>query len=227
MRNANLTRHAEVRLGERCKLSPEKLKNLLDHGVTIPVALQKGGRHAKRLLYSSPDQEWFIIVQDADDGGILTVMPLDYLKHRIAVTAAQRRSARSRVHAFENPRVTRTNCSPAASPAPKSSVDTVVALPPMPEKTSAANGWRVRVCYTTRGATFYKTLPRTHPEHGDPTDWTTPGLVHSWLRDCLIEAGIPFRSVEHLTAEHKGLSESADCLLEHLPMTHEEIEACR
>jgi hypothetical protein len=227
MRNANLTRHAELRLGERCKLSPEKLKHLVDHGVTIPVALQKGGRHAKRLLYSSPDQAWFIIVQDADDGGILTVMPLDYLKHRIAVTAAQRRSARSRVHAFENPRVTRTTCSPVASPTPENSVDNAVAPPPMSKPASAANGWKVRVCYTVHGATRYKNLPRTHPEHGDPADWTAPGLVHTWLRECLIEAGITFRSVEHVTAERKGLSTSADCLLEHLPLTHEEIEACR
>jgi hypothetical protein len=73
MRNSNLTRHAEKRLGERCKLSPEKLKRLLDNGVAIPVALQKGGRHAKHLLYSCPDQDWFIVIQDANDGGVLTV----------------------------------------------------------------------------------------------------------------------------------------------------------
>ena len=227
MRNANLTRHAEVRLGERCKLSPEKLKHLLDNGVTIPVALQKGGRHAKRLLYSSPDQTWFIVVQDAADGGILTVMPLDYLKHRIAVTAAQRRSARSRVQAFENTRVTRTSCSESSYPACVISGENAVNPPPPPNQTSATNGWKVRVCYTIRGATFYKNLSKTHPEHGDPADWTTPGPVHSWLRECLVEAGIPFRSVEHVTADRKGLSELADCLLEHLPMTPEEIESCR
>jgi len=46
MRNANLIRHAGERLVERCKLSPDKLKHLLDNGVAIPVALQKGRRHA-------------------------------------------------------------------------------------------------------------------------------------------------------------------------------------
>src|SRR2546421_358030 len=98
MRNSNLTRHAEARLSERCKLSPQKLKRLLDNGVAVPVATQKGGRHATRLVYSSPDQAWFIVVQDADDGGVLTVIPLEYVKDRIPVSAAQRRSARSRVH---------------------------------------------------------------------------------------------------------------------------------
>ncbi|MEI6195194.1 MAG: hypothetical protein WCS42_12775 [Verrucomicrobiota bacterium] len=88
MRNANLTQHAAIRLSERSKLSPESLTRLLDNGVTIPVALQNGGRHAKRLLYSSPDHAWLIVVQDADDGGILTVMPLDYVKHYLGVTAS-------------------------------------------------------------------------------------------------------------------------------------------
>ena len=226
MQNANLTRHAEARLGERCKLSPDKLKHLLDNDVAIPVALQKGGRHAKRLLYSSPDQSWFIVVQDATDGGILTVMPLDFLKHRIPVTAAQRRSARSRVQAFENTRLTRMCGSESSSPTSVISGENTVNLPP-PNQTAATDGWKIRVCYAIRGAAFYKNLSKTRPEHGDPTDWIIPGPVHSWLRERLVEAGIPFRSVEHITAERRGLSESADCLLEHLPMTPEEIESCR
>ena len=53
MRKANLTQHAAARLGERSKLSPENLKRLLDNGVTVPVALQKRGRHAKRRLASA------------------------------------------------------------------------------------------------------------------------------------------------------------------------------
>ena len=223
MRNANLTRHAEVRLSERCQLSPEKLKHLLNNDVAIPVALQKGGRHAKRLLYSSSDQAWFIIVQDADDGGVLTVMPLDYLKHRIAVTAAQRRSARSRVRALENPRVARTNCQANGSPA----IQAQVAAPLLHAKSAPANGWKIRVCYTARGATFHKNLPRTLPEHGSPAEWTVPGTMHVWFRESLMTAGIPFRAVEHVTAERAGVTAAADCLMEHLPMTAEEIEACK
>lgn len=220
MRNANLTRHAWERLGERCKLSPEKLKHLLDSGVTIPVALQKGGRHAKRLLYSSPDQDWFIVVQDASDGGILTVMPLQYLKHRIAVTASQKRSARCRVREFEKPRMTqpvRVTTSTACADVP----------PPGCDQRPAPTGWKIRVCYTVRGMTCYRNLPRTPVDHGSPTEWSTPGAVHGWFRERLIEAAIPFRSVEKISAERKGESVMADCLLEHLPLTPEEIAACR
>ena len=209
-----------MRLSERCKLSSENLKRLLDNGLTVPVATQKGGRHAKRLLYSSLDQAWFIVVQDADDGGILTVVPLDYLKNRIAVNTAQRRSARSRVHAFENPRATRTTGSAKTSPV-------AVGQLPALNQSLATYGWKIRVCYTIRGSTSYKTLLRTLPEHGDPANWTTPGPIHAWLRERLIEAGIPFKTIERITAERKGQSESVDGLLEHLPMTREEIEACR
>jgi hypothetical protein len=126
-----------------------------------------------------------------------------------------------------NPRMTRTTCTATTSPALEFSAEDAVAPLPMPNQTSATKGWKIRVCYTLRGATFYKNLPRTLPEHGDLADWTAPGPVHSWLRERLIEAGIPFKSVEHITADRKGFSESADCLLEHLPMTHEEIEACK
>ncbi len=168
MRNANLTRHAEVRLGERCKLSPEKLKNLLDHGVTIPVALQKGGRHAKRLLYSSPDHAWLIVVQDADDGGILTVMPLDFVKHHLGVTAAQRRSARSRVLAFEKPRAPRQSCT-ATSIAVTATTAGNAVVPP-PDQSSVAKGLKLRVNFTIGGAVFSKNLPATLPEHGEPAD---------------------------------------------------------
>ena len=226
MRTAILTRHAAARLGERCKLSPENLKRLLDNGVTIPVALQKGGRHAKRLLYSTPEQAWFIVVQDADDGGILTVMPLDYLKDRIAVTAAQRRCARSRVLAFEKPRLTRATCAPAASPHPDSALDYAI-VPPLPEQFPMVKGLKLRVCYTSAGAVLYKNLSATLPEHGDPAAWNTPGDIHVWLREQLIAAGIPFKSVGHISARDKGQWESADGLLEHLPLTAEEIDACK
>lgn len=43
----------------------------------------------------------------------------------------------------------------------------------------------------------------------------------------MIELGIPFRSVEKVSAERKRETLAADCLLEHLPMTQEEIASCR
>lgn len=232
MRNATLTRHAEVRLSERCSLTPERLKCLLDHGASIPVATQKGGRHAKRLLYSPPDETWFIVVQDGNNGGVLTVMPLEYLKNRLPVTAAQKRSARKRVRSFEtnkgNPSpcpASNTNTGPALSAA------VPLATPPPessePPPTPPGSGWRICVRYTAAGRPLFRALPRTDPEHGQPCDWTTPGPIHAWLRERLLEAAIPFWAIQSISAQRRGEIHPADSLLEHLPMTPQEIEQCR
>src|ERR1039457_7180407 len=101
MRNATLTAHAEERLKERCKLTPERLKSLLDNGASITVATQNGGRHVKRLLYSTPDKAWLIVVQDGKDGEVLTVMPFEYVENRLPVTADQKRRARKQARIFE------------------------------------------------------------------------------------------------------------------------------
>ena len=227
MRESNLTLHAEQRLTQRTRLSPDQLKTLLDHGATVPVATQKGGRFAQRLVYSTVDEKWFIVVQDADDGGVLTVMPLDYVKGRLPVTAAQKRSARKRVHALENP----PRPCPKPIPCPQLTVTASGGGTAAPASGFPARpfrgGWRIRVCYTLAGVTTYRNLPATSPEHGDPADWAEPGPIHHWLRDKLIEANIPLHAVACLHALRKNVAESADFLLEHLPMTREEIEACR
>ncbi|MFM1747361.1 MAG: hypothetical protein RLZZ188_1027 [Verrucomicrobiota bacterium] len=62
---------------------------------------------------------------------------------------------------------------------------------------------------------------------GDPADWAEPGPIPPWLREKLIEANIPFHAVACLNAMRKNLPESVDFLLEHLPMTPDEIDACR
>lgn len=208
MRSAFLTRHAEARLNERCTLPEQKLKGLLDKGATVPVATQKAGRHAKRLLYSTHDESWFIVVQDADDGGILTVMPLAFLKYRVTVTAAQKRGARKRARTFES-----------APPPPQAAA--------APQSAPRVGGWKLHVHYTVAGQPRIKNLPRTLPELGDPSDRCTPGPIHDWLRQHFLEAAIPLRAVHSICVERKGEIQSADWLLEHLPMTQEEIEQWR
>ena len=102
MQIANFTKHAETRLGERSKLSPENLKRLLDNNVWIPLAPGKGARQVKRLLYSSPDHGWLTVVQDIADGSVLTVFPVDYHGKRHKISLDQRRIARRRTQVFEN-----------------------------------------------------------------------------------------------------------------------------
>ena len=79
MKEANFSNHAKQRIGERCSLSQDDIKRILDNDGTIVIHLQKGGRYAHRLLYSVTDEDWFMVVQDGGDGGVLTVMPLEYL----------------------------------------------------------------------------------------------------------------------------------------------------
>ena len=232
MRNASLTAHAEARLTERCTLTPDRLKSLLDHGASIPVATQKGGRHAKRLVYSPADQTWLIIVQDGSNGGVLTVMPLEYLKHRLPVTAAQKRSARKRARSLETIRRSPSHC-----PEPNTSTGTTpgAVAPPAspslepspPPSTPPASGWKISARYKAEGRQPLKTLPRTDARHGQPAHWATPGPIHVWFRERLLEAAIPFRAIQSISAQRKGEIHQADCLLEHLPMTQQEIEQCR
>ena len=83
------------------------------------------------------------------------------------------------------------------------------------------------VQYNKGGKSHLKNLGRTPAEHGDPADWTIPGPIHHWLKDKLVKAGISFSGIERVTVERKDGAEQVDQLLEHLPLTPEEIEACR
>src|SRR6266576_311942 len=71
---------------------------------------------------------------------------------------------------------------------------------------------------------FGVTLLAKNSRHWWPRGMLVPGPIHGWLRERLLEAAIPFRAVERFHAECAGRSEFVDMLLEHLPMTREEIE---
>jgi len=88
------------------------------------------------------------------------------------------------------------------------------------------SGWKINVTYYKNGKQHLKNLGRTLEEHGNPEDWAIPGPIHNWLKERLVEAGISFRSIGCISAERKNTWENADQLLEHLPLTKEEIESC-
>jgi hypothetical protein len=114
----------------------------------------------------------------------------------------------------------------AGSPVSATSVGNTV-VPPPPKQISLAGGLKLGVSYTIGGAFFSKNLPATLPEHGVPATWTVPGEIHAWLRERLIEEGIPFKAILSIRVRWQGQWEIAEGLLEHLPLTFEEIEACR
>jgi hypothetical protein len=222
MKAASLTTHAKKRISERCGLSETELRRLLDAGANIPIHLQKGGRYAHRLVYSHKDDDWFMVVQDGGDGGILTVMPLSYLEGRTEVTAAQKRQARSR--AMEIKKI--AEAKPASPPPEKIEPPAPAPAPPPVAMQEPPPGWRIRVRYHHEGKTHFKNLLRTPAEHGNPADWSVPGPVHVWLKQRLVEEAIPFASIECIVAERKNSMEHVDYLMEYLPLTPEEIEAC-
>lgn len=218
MKKAIFSNHAKRRIGERCSLSQDEVKRILDNDGTIVIHLQKGGRYAHRLLYSVRDEEWFMIVQDGGDGGVLTVMPLEYLIGRVTVTAAQKRLARNRAIDLENKPGQIPESAPQISQQVAAVKNLVVKdIPPFP-------GWRVSVHYILDGRAQIKKLASRTPENfGNPDDWQNPGMIHDWIKCQLIAAAIPLTAIMAFFASKGKVTQKADCLLENLPLTQEEI----
>lgn len=222
MKEANFSNHAKKRIGERCSLSQKEIKRILDNDGTVVIHLQKGGRYAHRLLYSIADEDWFMVVQDGGDGGVLTVMPLEYLKGRTPVTAAHKRLARNRARKLEN----KTGKIPESAPQISQQVATVKNLvvkdiPPFP-------GWRISVHYISNGrAQIKKLASRTPEDFGGPDDWQEPGMIHHWIKCQLIASAIPLTAIKAFFASKGKITEKMDSLLENLPLTEAEINMFR
>lgn len=219
MRGSSLTTHAKRRIGERCGLSQVELRQILDASAGIPIHLQKGGRYVHWLIYSYRDEDWFMVVQDGGDGGVLTVMPLEYLKGRTEVRAAHKRQARRKAIDVRDRVAVPT--ARAAVPVPETVMSTSTSV-------AGARRWRLRVRYKAGGKVGFKMLPWVPVEFGNPTDWMIEGPIHQWIKERLIEAEIPFGGIESVLAVGKKQEiHSIDDLLQHLPLTEAEINSCR
>jgi hypothetical protein len=220
VKEANFSNHAKQRIGERCSLSQEEIKRILDNDGSVVIHLQKGGRYAHRLLYSLADEHWFMVVQDGGDGGVLTVMPLEFLEGRTSVTAAHKRQARKRAFLLEKKKSAPPDhhTGQHSEPAGKTSINNV---PPLP-------GWRIQVFYVLEGRHLSTKLQgRTLESHGSPSGWQVLGPVHHWVKTQLIESSIPLTSIISFVASRGKITQNVDCLLENLPMTDEEISQFR
>jgi len=119
--------------------------------------------------------------------------------------------------------VKQTTKAKLASPPPEKFE--TIAPPPVPVSTPVP-GWKIQVRYNKNGKQHSRNLGRTLAEHGDPADWAVPGPIHRWLKDQLVASEIPFSGIESIVAGRKEILETVDQLLEHLPLTPEEIESC-
>lgn len=81
----SFTKHAFFRVGERLRLTPEEVAEIINSGKYVPIGQEKSKVH--KAFYSKPDHQCFIAIHDEDFGKneIVTILPLDY-HHRWEVS---------------------------------------------------------------------------------------------------------------------------------------------
>lgn len=211
-----ITHHAAERLAQRCSTRPEALVAMIHAGATAIIEMLAAAKFAHHLFYSPEDMEWLVaIVKNSKQ--ILTVIPVGWEQNRVTVTAAQKRSVRKKALEWERQGGL---VSSALHPSP-------VKAPSAGVTSSGLPGWKVIVSYTIDGCPLSKNLGRTDAGHGTPEDWVEHGEVHRWVKQRLMETGIPIRAINGCRVEKKsGVPCDGWALLENLPMTPEEIQAC-
>lgn len=74
----HFSRHAFERIAKRTKLTCEEIARILDRKLTINTGRKPGFNRDHLLFYSSPDDDFFVAIQDSLTGTVVTVLPLDY-----------------------------------------------------------------------------------------------------------------------------------------------------
>lgn len=224
MKRAFLTRHARERVQERSSLSLREVRRLLDDTATIQIGVARGGRQSHRLFYSIPDEAWFVAMQDADDGGVLTTLPLDYyINLHGPVTALARRQARKLARQWQAQRA--REASPLTNPPVEHATASPNATPVEPPAPAAT--WKVHVTVSSNGSVASHSLGRTEPAFGEPDSWDDQHPVHAWFRERFIALGVSYKYLLHVRLERGKLHRDGGMLVENMIMTAEELEACR
>lgn len=90
---ATLTFHAKERLRERTKLSADELLVALRECRTVAFGANPGGRMQLHLLYSVPDDSFFVLPFDIAKCRVCTVLPIQvYLQQRRAVFISEQQA---------------------------------------------------------------------------------------------------------------------------------------
>jgi hypothetical protein len=75
---ATLTSHAKERLQERTSISYIELARILDNNLAVNVGHEYPSNRYSRLVFSPTDKEFFIVVQDASNGTVVTILTIEY-----------------------------------------------------------------------------------------------------------------------------------------------------
>jgi len=72
-----LSKHAKIRICERSSMKFRQISRILEDEQYIPIGLDnKGNKH--NLIYSSQDDDFFILIHDEKDNALITMLPVDY-----------------------------------------------------------------------------------------------------------------------------------------------------
>jgi len=74
----NITKHAVIRLNQRCRLTEEEIRFILENDKCCPIGIDDKRQRKHQLVWSEKDDQCFVIVQDADDQDVITVLPINY-----------------------------------------------------------------------------------------------------------------------------------------------------
>ncbi|MFA5020618.1 MAG: hypothetical protein WC517_00975 [Patescibacteria group bacterium] len=78
MAAARLTHHARDQLEARSELSQEELLLILDQDLVVLIGQEPGTTHYHKVFYSRPDGNYFVVIQDNENGDVITILPPDY-----------------------------------------------------------------------------------------------------------------------------------------------------
>jgi len=70
--------HAEKRINERTQLSLDRIADLIDMGLAVDVGTELVFNKKHWLIYSEVDESFFVVIQDAYTGLVVTVLPMEY-----------------------------------------------------------------------------------------------------------------------------------------------------
>ena len=77
-RTTTFTIHALDRVAERMDLPRTELAEILDTGRAVTLGVDEYSNRLHRLFFSRVDEQFFVAVQDAKSGDVITVLPLEY-----------------------------------------------------------------------------------------------------------------------------------------------------
>src|SRR3546814_10376923 len=108
-----LSQHAQDRILERLRISPQDLLDLLNGGHGKKIGRSARTHLAHRLLWSHVDESLLVAIQDVVDGTILTVLTLELYCGKYGKNITDRRICRvvnQMVHAGLVPEIGRAAC---------------------------------------------------------------------------------------------------------------------